>query len=213
MVATRVDPVSTPNPPSGGPPLRALAMVLIALAIVFAGLGAMSLSKSESSGSQTSTVAQASTTAAPASRSAAAAATSAPAVSSTTAPESAPAAEATGGPTSTAAAAPPATTTPPAANTAGPVDKSTPVRVLNNSTIAGLAAKTGNQLTSDGWNVTETGNYPEGVVSRTTVYYGTSPQEKAAAQAIAADLGVTAEPRFAGIADSPPGVIVIVTGN
>ncbi|MBF6481150.1 LytR family transcriptional regulator, partial [Nocardia cyriacigeorgica] len=35
--------MSYPKPTSGGIPLRALAMVLIALAIVFAGLGAMSL--------------------------------------------------------------------------------------------------------------------------------------------------------------------------
>ncbi len=183
-------------------------MVLIAVAIVFAGLGAMSLSKSESSGSQT-TVAQAPTSTVPVSRSAVPAATSAPVVTSTTTAESSPAAEAPAAPTTTAAPAPP----PPPANSPAPVDKSVPVRVLNNSTIAGLAAKTGTQLTSGGWNVTETGNYPEGVVARTTVYYGTSPQEKAAAQAIAADLGVTAEPRFPGIADSPPGVIVIVTGN
>ncbi|MQY31080.1 LytR C-terminal domain-containing protein [Nocardia aurantia] len=201
--------MSTPNPPSGGPPLRALAMVLIAVAIVFAGLGAMSLSKSESSGSQT-TVAQAPTTTVPVSRPAVPAATSAPAVTSTTTTESSAAAEAPAAPTTTTAA--PAAPPPPA-NPAGPVDKSVPVRVLNNSTIAGLAAKTGTQLSSGGWNVTETGNYPEGVVSRTTVYYGTSPQEKAAAQAIAAELGVAAEPRFAGLADSPPGVIVIVTGN
>ncbi|MCX4098984.1 LytR C-terminal domain-containing protein [Nocardia sp. alder85J] len=204
--------MSTPNPPSGGPPLRALAMVLIALAIVFAGLGAMSLSKSESEGSQTATVAPATSSAVAASHPAASAAASsaAPVVTSTTTTESSPAAEAA--PTGTPA--PATTTAPPAgATSAAPVDKSVPVRVLNNSTIAGLAAKTGSQLTSGGWNVTETGNYPDGVVSRTTVYYGSSPQEKAAAQAIANDLGVTAEPRFAGIADSPPGVIVIVTGN
>lgn len=38
----------TANQTSGGPPLRALAMVLIALAIVFAGLGARELVKSDS---------------------------------------------------------------------------------------------------------------------------------------------------------------------
>lgn len=79
--------------------------------------------------------------------------------------------------------------------------------------VAGLAAKTANDLTADGWNIAETGNYGAGVIPKTTVYYGSSASEKAAAQAIAAQLGVSAEPRFAGIIDSPPGVIVIVTGN
>ena len=68
-------------------------------------------------------------------------------------------------------------------------------------------------MTAAGWNVEETGNYSEGTVSTTTVYYGSSAAEKAAAQKIAAELGVSAEPRFAGIANASPGVIVIVTSN
>ncbi|MRH91959.1 LytR family transcriptional regulator [Nocardia sp. SYP-A9097] len=189
--------MSTPNSPSGGPPLRALAMVLIALAIVFAGIGAMSLSSSDSSDADAST-AQATSVAS---------ATVAPALSSTLPPV-------VGTPPSSSAAAP-TTTTPPVTTTkpAAGVDKSVPVRVFNNSMVSGLAAKTANDLTADGWNIAETGNYGAGVIPKTTVYYGSSAAEKAAALAIAAELGVTAEPRFAGISDSPPGVIVIVTGN
>jgi hypothetical protein len=186
--------VSNPNPPSGGPPLRALAMVLIALAIVFAGLGAMSLSKSDSKATDASSQGPApqNQVTTPAKPVATTTAATGPAAALTTT-------------ASTASASAPAT--------AGSVDKSVPVRVLNNSTVTGLAARTSSQLAGDGWNVVETGNYPSGVIPKTTVYYGNSPGEQAVAMAIANELGAAAEPRFAGIADSPPGVIVIVTGN
>ncbi|WP_280262207.1 LytR C-terminal domain-containing protein [Nocardia wallacei] len=188
--------MSNPNPPSGGPPLRALAMVLIALAIVFAGLGAMSLSSSDSEGAETSTQGQA-TQGQPTSTTA-----SKPVATTTSAAPQ---------PTTTTTAPPPTTTAAP--TTLAGADKSVPVRVLNNSTVAGLAARTAGQLSAEGWTIAETGNYPGGVVPKTTVYYGNTPGEQAAAREIAEDLGVTAEPRFAGIANSPPGVIVIVTGN
>ncbi|MEV6100365.1 LytR C-terminal domain-containing protein [Nocardia sp. NPDC051981] len=167
-------------------------MVLIALAIVFAGLGAMSLSSSDSSSSSADSTSQSSTAAATttAAQQNSAQATTAPPVA----------------PTTTAAL--PTTTT-----VAAGVDKTLPVRVYNNGTVPGLAKKTGDQLTSDGYNVTEVGNYANGVIPKTTVYYGSSPKEQALAQAIAAQLGCSAEPRFPGISDSPTGVIVIVTGN
>lgn len=188
--------MSNPNSSAGGPPLRALAMVLIALAIVFAGLGAMSLSSSDSSSSSADSTSTAASTTTAAQQNSAQATTASAVV-----------------PTTTAASA---TTTPPAPTTttaAAGVDKTVPVRVYNNGTVAGLAKKTGDQLTSDGFNVTEVGNYPNGVIPKTTVYYGSSPKEQALAQAIAAELGCAAEPRFPGISDSPTGVIVIVTGN
>ena len=166
-------------------------MVLIALAIVFAGIGAMALSNSSSDSAAAETsdteTSDAETSAAPVTAGAAPASTS----------------EAAGGTTTTASTT----------STTGAADKTVPVRVLNNSTVSGLAAKTGNQLTAAGFDVAETGNYSGGVVSKTTVYYGDSPQEKETAQAIAKELGISAEPRFAGIADSSQGVIVIVTGN
>ncbi|MFE3698027.1 LytR C-terminal domain-containing protein, partial [Nocardia tengchongensis] len=79
--------------------------------------------------------------------------------------------------------------------------------------VAGLAKNTGDQLSGEGYNITEVGNYPGGVIPKTTVYYGSSAKEQALAKAIAAELGCSAEPRFPGISDSPTGVIVIVTGN
>ncbi|WP_280271534.1 LytR C-terminal domain-containing protein [Nocardia wallacei] len=184
--------MSNPNPPSGGPPLRALAMVLIALAIVFAGLGAMSLSSSESTASDTETQGQA-TQGRPTSTTSSKPATTSAADTTTTTTSS--------------------TTTTTAPSTTPAAAKSVPVHVLNNSTVAGLAARTAGQLSADGWTIAETGNYPGGVIPKTTVYYGNSPGERAAAQEVAEELGVSAEPRFAGIASNPPGVIVIVTGN
>ncbi|WP_433660116.1 LytR C-terminal domain-containing protein [Nocardia sp. CA-128927] len=197
--------MSYPNPTSGGPPLRALAMVLIALAIVFGGLGAMSLSKSDadSSGSgpsesATSTtvaaapqVPQSSTVPKTTSDSVASATSSAAPSSSTTTPS----------------------TTPPATTTAAAPAKSAQVTVLNNSMIVGLAGKTASQLTAEGWNVVETGNYPGANIPKTTVYYGNSPGDKEAGMAIAQELGITAESKSSGLGETSPGVTVIVTGN
>jgi LytR cell envelope-related transcriptional attenuator len=181
--------VSNPNPPSGGPPLRALAMVLIAVAIVFAGLGAMSLSSSSDSDASSGSGSSSSSAPAPATSARPAAPSSAAALTTTT-----------------------PTTVAPTTTAANGIDKSIPVRVLNNSTIAGLAAKTGSRLTASGWNVTETGNYSSGVMSKTTVFYENS-REQATAQAIADQLGGRVEPRSAGLGGSAPGIIVIVTND
>ncbi|PBC48804.1 glycoprotein [Rhodococcus sp. ACS1] len=179
--------MSTPKPESSGPPLRALAMVLIALAILFAGLGFASLggSDSEETAATVTTSAAATTTAArPTTAAGAAGGTSASAASTTS------------GASSTTKAADAA---------------SVPVRVLNNSNVTGLASQTATELMSSGWTVSETGNYSDSTISETTVYYGTSAAEKEAAIEIAAQLGVSAEPKFPGIANSSAGVVVIVT--
>ncbi|MFZ2529391.1 MAG: LytR C-terminal domain-containing protein, partial [Rhodococcus sp. (in: high G+C Gram-positive bacteria)] len=88
-----------------------------------------------------------------------------------------------------------------------------PVRVFNNSEVAGLAAQTASLLEDDGFTISETGNYSDGLIATTSVFYGTGRGEQETAEAVAAALGVTAQPRFAGIADSSPGVIVIVTSQ
>ncbi|MEU2033029.1 LytR C-terminal domain-containing protein [Nocardia amamiensis] len=183
--------MSYPNPTSGGPPLRALAMVLIALAIVFAGLGAMSLSNSD-----------ADTDASGPSQPETSTATAAPQVPAGTTTPKAQAASSTAVSTSTSAAA-----------TSGVAARSVPVRVLNNSMVAGLAAKTATQLSSNGWTIAETGNYPGGNIPKTTVFYGNSPGDKEAAQAIADELDAAVAPKSSAIGDSAPGVTVIVTGN
>ncbi|MCP2291529.1 LytR C-terminal domain-containing protein [Nocardia amikacinitolerans] len=186
--------MSQTNPTSGGPPLRALAMVLIALAIVFAGLGAMSLSSSDSDATnaeESSTAAQQVTSAAPVT-------TAATTTVATT----------TVAPTTTTAA--PTTT---AGAPAAGVNRAVPVRVLNNSLVAGLAARTAEELTASGWTNVSPGNYAGGTIAKTTVYYGNTAGEREAAVAIAAQLGATAEPKSAGIGDSAAGVVVILTGN
>ncbi len=193
-------PASAGTGPSGsapgGPPLRALAMLLIALAIVFAGVGAFSLS-----GSGGGDAASAPSTTA--------AGTSAASPAAVAAPNPTTAAASTAGATTTSGAATSsgATTT---SGAAGP-DKSTPIHVFNNSDVQGLAARTAEKLTGAGWNVADTGNYGATSITQTTVYYGNSSAEKAAAEEVASVLGTTAQPRFAGIANSPSGVIVIVT--
>lgn len=161
-------------------------MVLIALAILFAGLGFASLggSDSEETAATVTTSAAATTTAARPTTAAGAGGASASAASTTS------------GASSTTKAADAA---------------SVPVRVLNNSNVTGLASQTATELMSSGWTVSETGNYSDGTISETTVYYGTSAAEKEAATEIAAQLGVSAEPKFPGIANSSAGVVVIVT--
>ncbi|MEV0028622.1 LytR C-terminal domain-containing protein [Nocardia sp. NPDC050793] len=192
--------MSQTNPTSGGPPLRALAMVLIALAIVFAGLGAMSLSSSDSDGtnaeeSSSATAAQQVTSAAPAP-------TAAPTtVASTTVAPTTDAPTTSAAPTTTAGA--------PAAT----ADRAVPVRVLNNSLVPGLAARTAEELSASGWTNVSPGNYAGGNIAKTTVYYGNTAGEREAAMVIATQLGATAAPKSAGIGDGSPGVLVILTGN
>ncbi|MET8873004.1 LytR C-terminal domain-containing protein [Nocardia sp. NPDC004604] len=178
-------------------------MVLIALAIVFAGLGAMSLSSSDSDTSgagESSTAAMGQTTA----TTGQAAATTGQAAATTAVATTTPVAS------TTKPAATSSTTTPTTTPSTTTANRAVPVRVLNNSTVPGLAARTANELTTNGWTVAEVGNYPGPNISNTTVYYGNSPGEKEAALAIADELGVTAEPRAAG---SGSGVTVVVTGN
>lgn len=90
-------------------------------------------------------------------------------------------------------------------------DVSVPVRVYNNSTVKGLAADASDDLRALGWDVVETGNYSDGVVPASTVYYRPGTDEEALARSLAKTFGMRVEPRFDGIADASPGVIMIVT--
>lgn len=167
-------------------------MVLIALAIVFAGLGAMSLSSadSESSDNAEGAATASSTTALAAPR-----ATTSAAVPTTAAAESSTTAVA---PTTTAAA--------------GEVDRSAPVRVLNNSMVAGLASTTAADLVARGWTNTSTGNYAATTLEATTVYYGSAPGDEATAAAVASDIGAVTAPMIPGLGDGS-GIVVVVTGR
>ncbi|ANY10051.1 hypothetical protein AFB00_13615 [Pseudonocardia sp. HH130630-07] len=85
------------------------------------------------------------------------------------------------------------------------------VRIYNNSTIRGLAEKAAGQFRTNGWDVAEVQNYSTGVIPTSTVYYREGSGERAAADEIAKKFGMRVEPRFDGIQDATPGVIVIVT--
>ncbi|WP_236796459.1 LytR C-terminal domain-containing protein [Amycolatopsis sp. GM8] len=139
-------------------------------------------------------------------------------------------------PTTSPSAAPPSATTPPPATTSAappssapagaptpgpnggvPADQAAakwvPVRVYNNSTIHGLAARAADDLRADGWNVAEVSNYPYGIIPTTTAFYTPGTDEETAAKAIATSFGMKSDVRFQGIQSASPGVIVIVTND
>jgi hypothetical protein len=87
------------------------------------------------------------------------------------------------------------------------------VRVYNNSTIRGLAARAAHDLSAAGWTVVEVGNYARGTVPTTTVYYQEGTDQRAEAEALAAQFKVRVEVRFPGIENASPGLIVIVTND
>ncbi|WP_243417950.1 LytR C-terminal domain-containing protein [Actinomycetospora cinnamomea] len=101
----------------------------------------------------------------------------------------------------------------PGAADAGPpaVTSAVTVRVYNNSTIIGLADRAADELRRRGWNVVEVGNYPYGVIPVSTVYFRVGTEEEHAARVLAEQFGVRAMPRFEGIRDASPGLILIAT--
>lgn len=85
------------------------------------------------------------------------------------------------------------------------------VRVFNISEVTGAAGRTGDELKDAGFNVTEVGNLTLPDVSATTVYFGDAEGERATAEAVGQKLGAPVLERVPGLADQPPGVIVVVT--
>jgi LytR cell envelope-related transcriptional attenuator len=88
-----------------------------------------------------------------------------------------------------------------------------PVRVYNNSTITGLAARAAADFRNAGWQVEEVGNYPSGIIPTSTVYYRPGTSEQQAARALADQFGLRVEPRFSGLDEASPGLIVIATND
>ncbi|WP_285502130.1 LytR C-terminal domain-containing protein [Actinokineospora sp. NBRC 105648] len=116
--------------------------------------------------------------------------------------------------TTTSTTDPPATATTTSTTRAPDDPKSQPVRIYNNSTIDGLETQAADDLAHSGWTISVTGNYTGGKIPTSTAYYqADNPAEKAAAKNIAAHFGLRVEERWEGIADSGPGVIVIVTND
>jgi hypothetical protein len=226
--------VTSPDGSRGSSPLRVGGLALLGVGVVAGILGVVGLN---SGGGTPPPVAapSLSTAATPSESAEAAAPTSAPAE---TAPlETAPPAAAAPAPASPAppAAAPPAPpAAPPAAGSgaarsgagagsaagsgsaAGASDGARmAVRVYNNSTISGLAAHAADDFRGAGWTVDAVDNYPssEGIIPTSTVYFRPGTGEEGSAQRIGSEFGLRAAPRFAGLTDASPGLIIIVTND
>jgi hypothetical protein len=114
------------------------------------------------------------------------------------------------------AAPPPAVAAPapaPAPEAGGSGAAREPLRIYNNSKIQGLAARAAGDFREAGWSVAEIGGYPGAVIPTSTVYYRPGTSEQTAAETLAAQFGLRSEPRFAGIQDATPGLIVILTND
>jgi hypothetical protein len=116
----------------------------------------------------------------------------------------------TTGPSGNAPSAGAATTTPPSTHrsTARPRVARLPLLVLNDSRIAGLAARAARDFHAAGWPIAGTGNYA-GQVPRTTVFY--APGQRAAARLLMSRFPAITRllPRFRGLPGS--GLTVVVT--
>lgn len=97
------------------------------------------------------------------------------------------------------------TTTPPPAPKAD-------VRVYSVVADEAAATRTSDRLREAGWNVTESAVITAADVPVTTVYFGPTDGEQAAAEAVGKILEAPVAPRIPDIAEQPPGVIVLVTG-
>jgi hypothetical protein len=104
------------------------------------------------------------------------------------------------------------TTTSAATTSTTPAPAKADVRVYNIGGDEGAAGRTADRLKAAGWNVTETGNLTLADVPATTVFFSDAPGEQAAADEVAKLLEVPVAARVPGLAEQPPGVIVIVTG-
>jgi LytR cell envelope-related transcriptional attenuator len=88
-----------------------------------------------------------------------------------------------------------------------------PLRVYNNSTISGLAARAAEDFRRAGWSIDEVGNYPHGIIPTTTVYFRPGTGEEEPALALGEQFGMRVNPRFEGLQNATPGIIVIVTND
>ena len=104
------------------------------------------------------------------------------------------------------------TTTPSATSTSTtPAAARADVRVYNIGSDEGAAGRAADRLKAAGWNVTETGNLTLPDVSASTVFFGDTPGEHAAADEVGKVMDAPVAPRVPELADQPPGVIVIIT--
>lgn len=86
------------------------------------------------------------------------------------------------------------------------------VRVFNVSEVQGAADRVANQLKEQEWDANP-GNLELGAPPpETTVYWGSTPGEREAAEEVGGILQAPVVERIPDLGDQPPGVIVVVTG-
>ncbi|HWM03838.1 MAG TPA: LytR C-terminal domain-containing protein [Actinophytocola sp.] len=197
--------MSSPESSSATRPLRVAGVVLLGVAAIALIIGLLSLFDGD--GDNEAKPPPSSTTSEPTT-------TESRPSSPTAPPSSRPPSSSSQAPTSTT---PPdgssAPVPPPGGDGNGEPGKTQPVRIYNNSTIPGLAARAADELRDAGWNVIEVGNYAGGVIPTTTAYYRPGTAEQAAAEDLGDNFGMRVEPRFAGISGFQSGVIVILTND
>jgi LytR cell envelope-related transcriptional attenuator len=186
-------------------PIRLAGFVLVGVAVVAVGLGVFALT---SNGASPQTQGRPPVTGSSSTQPPTTTATPRPTRTTTTKPR----------PTTTTTTAPSGQTTtvvpPPQPTTGAPSLKQTiGVRVYNNSFIKDLAAKAAQDFRDDGFNVVQVGNYSQGNIPTSTVYFSPAPGEQQVATELGKDFGMRVLPRFSGIAFASPGVIVIVTDD
>lgn len=207
------DQRNSPTEEGGGPPYRAIAMVLLTAVVVAVAIGMVQLFSDDDSSADEEQVATSEQNGAgaesddalvPESEDGGAVAPGEGA-DDPAAGDPAPGAPEDGIDDGEAADAPE-----PAPAPGGP--QSVPVTVYNNSTVQGLASQTGDQVRGAGFNVVDTTNLASdlGVVPSSTAMYGPAPGEQEAAEALAAEFGFQVAPKPANL-ELEPGVAVIVT--
>lgn len=192
-------------------PLRAVAMILISVAILLGMWGIYSLVGGKNANVDNATdSAGVTSAAAPAAPGSAAAGSADGSAAGSAAPmpagsenAAAPADSAGAGAATGSAAAGAAG----AANAGGKT--AVTVHVLNNSTIQGLAGRAKDQLASQGYRIGQVGNYSNSVVPQNTVYYTDNEQQ---ARELADTIGGVALQRPADLPPetSGPGSLVVV---
>ncbi|QDZ41886.1 LytR C-terminal domain-containing protein [Corynebacterium sp. sy039] len=209
-----------------GAPLRAMAMILITVAIVLAAWGVYSLvnKKSDDSAGDVNAQEQLASYAAQQSQAAIARAQqqaqqqAAGAAAQT--PEPAPVPE-TQEPTPPLAASA-VESTPEQTPKKEKIDRTKDAKdmrlyIYNNSTESGLAARTKDKLSAEGWTVGASGNYQEPIHAQTTVYFTPGNEaEETAARELATRLGGIAAPRndtLPAESNQNNSVVIVLTQN
>lgn len=200
-------------------PVRGIAMILLAVAVLLLAWGvyAMTNSSSDTAADSNKTKSEQQRSVAPAAPATAAssalgsgAATPAPATPATPGTATPGASAPSSAPASVPAPAP----APGAAQQGGAVVDASAVQVhaLNNSTVQGLANRVADKLKAQGFTRVDSGNLPNEILPHSVAYYtpGNAAEEQAA-NSIAQNLKIKAQPRDDSVKDAPAGVVVVIT--